>query len=183
MMIELLRQWAFALIPLIAGAVIGLTIADLDLAPPIPLAHRSFWTHGPLVPAVIVWAVIALAWPWLYWFALGLLPAFALHCAYDMWPKKWVSIAKISLYPIPWRLSGSLSFSVLAASVVASLAGAAYLAPSGIGLWAVLLVVIIVGRRYVEKETRGDILALASFSIAMGGALLLINNIKVLGGF
>jgi hypothetical protein len=34
----------------VIGFIIGLTFADIDLAPPLPLRHRSVWTHSPIIP-------------------------------------------------------------------------------------------------------------------------------------
>jgi hypothetical protein len=151
-LLEFLNTWAEALIALIAGAIIGLTAADIDLMKRLPVAHRSFWTHGPVVPLFLGGLAYFLDLNWLYWASLGFLPAFALHCAYDMFPKRWVGIAKISFKPIPKRVSGRSSFYILASSVVLSLLGTVLLAPSGVGLVAVVTVVAMVGRKYIKKE-------------------------------
>ena len=39
---------AFAL-----GGVLGMTFADIDLAPPLPIRHRSAWTHGAWVALLL----------------------------------------------------------------------------------------------------------------------------------
>ena len=100
------------------GAVIGGTFADIDLAPPLPLHHRSAWTHGPFIPMALPWLI---AWqPLAVWFALGFLPAFAMHLLADMFPKKWHGGALIKLFPLPGALPALLSFIYLALGVAAS---------------------------------------------------------------
>ena len=103
---------------LLLGASIGATFADIDLAPPLPLKHRSVWTHGPLVPFVLLWAIGS--YPALWWFTIGFLPAFALHLLADMFPKRWHGGAKIKLHPLPGTLPALLSFLYLAAGVAYS---------------------------------------------------------------
>lgn len=79
------------------GGVIGLTLADIDLAPPLPVSHRSFWTHSPAIPAALWWWLVNQNTDErLLWLALGFLPGFALHLAYDMFPKRWRGSARIS---------------------------------------------------------------------------------------
>lgn len=153
MILQLLSEWTSVLIPLIIGAFLGLSFADIDLAPPLPISHRSAWSHGLIVPLGIWWAMLNTAEAWVYWAGVGFLPAFALHCAYDMFPRQWVSIANISLAPLPGRLPGLLSFGYLGASVLVSLGVFALLAPGGIALVAVLAVVAWAGRKYVKKES------------------------------
>jgi hypothetical protein len=101
------------------GTIIGGTFADIDLAPPLPLRHRSAWTHGPLVPLIM--AVLAKQHTCAWWFAVGFLPAYAYHLLSDMAPKKWHGAAKISLFPLPGRLPAIVSFLYLAGSVGTSL--------------------------------------------------------------
>lgn len=107
------------LIPVILillGAIIGATFADIDLAPPLPLRHRSAWTHGPPIPLAL-W----LALPQhhlIHWFAIGFLPAYALHLLGDCFPKRWHGGAKISLYPLGgWRMPAALSMLYLLAGI------------------------------------------------------------------
>ena len=110
----------------VAGAAIGYTFADVDLAPPLMMKHRSFWSHGPLVP-VLVWFFA----PGGYWafFFLGFLPFYALHLLKDMFPKKWAGGALIKLYPIRGHLPPWMSFAWLAlgASVAVWVWAVAYL--------------------------------------------------------
>lgn len=102
---------------LILGWIIGLTFPDIDLAPPLPIRHRSAWTHGPVVP-LLIWFGVAGGATWLLWFAIGFLPAYIIHLAYDMLPKKWHGGAKISWFPLGgWRMPAVLSFLYLGVGV------------------------------------------------------------------
>ncbi|RLC83719.1 MAG: hypothetical protein DRJ03_16340 [Chloroflexi bacterium] len=104
----------------VLGFSIGGTFSDIDLAPPLPIRHRSAWTHGPFIPLAL-WAASSGGLWWAY-FALGFLPAYAIHLIYDMFPKKWTGGARVSWYPLTgWRMGGLLSFLFLAGS--AALAG------------------------------------------------------------
>lgn len=93
------------------GAAIGIKFADIDLAPPLPIRHRSVWTHGPLIP----WGIVYLIglYPIGYWFAVGFLPAHAIHLIADMFPRNWKGGATIKLYPIKKELAPILSFAWL----------------------------------------------------------------------
>lgn len=99
---------------LVIGAIIGLTAADIDLAPPIPLRHRSAWTHGPLIP----WLLSIAPGERALWFAIGFLPAYALHLLADMLPRKWRGGALISWFPLgDWRMPALLSLAWIGAGV------------------------------------------------------------------
>lgn len=100
------------------GAIIGMTFADIDLAPPLPLKHRSVWTHGPLIPWGI--AVGVGMYPWLWPFALGFLASFAIHLLADMFPKSWHGSSMINCYPLKLSLPPLLSFLYLFSGVVFS---------------------------------------------------------------
>lgn len=112
---ELLAEIGKHLLAVGLGWLIGITFPDIDLAPPLPIKHRSAWTHGPLVP-IAVYFLIAGNDAW-RWFAIGFLPAFIIHLVYDLFPKRWHGGAKISLYPIPGRLPAFFSFLFLASGV------------------------------------------------------------------
>lgn len=103
---------------IIAGFVIGLTFADIDLAPPLPLRHRSVWTHSPIVPFGL--SLLAGAHPLVMWFMAGFLPAYTLHLIADCFPKRWYGAAKINLYPLSGSLNGPASFLVMAGGAVIS---------------------------------------------------------------
>jgi hypothetical protein len=99
----------------IFGAILGLTFADIDLAPPLPLKHRSAWTHGPLVPyaAPFLIGLYPALWP----FVTCFLVTYGLHLVADMFPRMWSGSALINLYPLHLSLPPLLSFVWLAVGV------------------------------------------------------------------
>ena len=92
----------------IIGALIGIKFADIDLAAPLRLGHRSAWTHGPLVAWLTIYLLTL--YPNAYWLAVGFLPANAIHLIADMFPRNWKGGAMIKLNPIKRQLSPLLSF-------------------------------------------------------------------------
>jgi len=104
---------------IILGGIIGATFADIDLAPVLPLKHRSAWTHGPLVPAMLT--LLISHYPAARWLALGFLPPYALHLLRDMFPRRWRGSARINLYPARLTLTAPLSFAWLGVSVLYAL--------------------------------------------------------------
>ena len=101
----------------ILGAFIGSSFADIDLAPPLLVRHRSAWTHGALVPLAIRYMIEP--YTPMFWFALGFLPAYAIHLLADMFPKKWKAGAKVSWFPVgKWRMPALLSFMWLGTGVI-----------------------------------------------------------------
>lgn len=95
------------------GALIGLKFADIDLAPPLPLRHRSAWTHGPLVAWGVIYLLSLYPSGYWYWFAVGFLPAHAIHLIADMFPRNWKGGALIKLHPIKKDLAPIFSFAWL----------------------------------------------------------------------
>jgi hypothetical protein len=102
----------------VIGAIVGLTAADIDLAPPLPLKHRSAWTHGPVIPALALLLVQAYpaAWP----FAAAFMATYALHLLMDMFPHKWKGSALINFFPVPFAAPPLLSFLYLLGGVAAA---------------------------------------------------------------
>jgi len=90
------------------GAFVGIKFADIDLAAPLRLGHRSAWTHGPLIPLLVIYLLPH--FPSAYWFAVGFLPANAIHLLADMFPRNWKGGAMIKLNPIKRQLSPLFSF-------------------------------------------------------------------------
>lgn len=106
------------IIVILLGFGIGLTASDIDLAPVFPIRHRSAWTHGPIIPALIFFLAPVGLWG-LFW--LAFLPAYTIHQLRDLTPKKWAGGALIKLYPVRANLGPGLSFAWLALG--AALAG------------------------------------------------------------
>lgn len=102
----------------IIGAVVGITAADIDIAPPIPLKHCSAWTHGPLVPALVL--LLVRAYPAAWAFAVAFMFAFAVHLMMDCFPGRWKGSALINLFPVPMTLPPLLSFLYLVGGVVSA---------------------------------------------------------------
>lgn len=102
----------------VVGAVVGLTFADIDIAPPIPLKHRSAWTHGPLIPALLL--LLAGRYPAAWSFVVAFMATYAIHLLCDMFPRRWRGSALINLYPLPWSLPPLLSFLYLGLGVAGS---------------------------------------------------------------
>lgn len=148
-----LIMYAINVLVLWTGAWVGLTAADIDLAPPLPISHRSAWTHGPVFPFALSLATITVGHPLLTWFALGFLPSFALHLAYDMFPRRWVSISKISLMPIPIRLPGWMSFIYLWFSAVIAIACTLLVITQTAQLVWAGAALLFYGFKYVQKES------------------------------
>lgn len=99
---------------IIFGLAVGIKFADIDLAPVLRLRHRSIWTHGPLAVWLCMWCLNTYQATWLYWFAVGFLPAHAIHLLADMFPRNWRGGAMIKIDPIRRELAPILSFAWLA---------------------------------------------------------------------
>lgn len=101
------------------GAILGMSFADIDLAPPLPVKHRSAWTHGLPIPLAVWW--LSSQYPAAWSFAGVFLITYALHLLFDMFPRKWKGSALINLYPVPISLPAFISFFYLLAGVVSAL--------------------------------------------------------------
>jgi hypothetical protein len=114
MMTELDFAISYAILPAgaVMGFIIGYTFADIDLAPPLPMRHRSVWTHSPLFPVLAMLAINL--HPLVYWFLLGFLPAYCIHLLRDCFPKCWHGSARVNLYPFQGALNAPASALVMA---------------------------------------------------------------------
>ncbi|HCR49011.1 MAG TPA: hypothetical protein DIW24_05245, partial [Bacteroidetes bacterium] len=101
----MIQEWIPNLLTLFVGVSIGLHMADWDHKLPL-LDHRSFWTHGMILPITVWWLLVSgysIADPYfedaklnaedwsrlLRFFALGFFPGYAIHMCFDLFPKKW----------------------------------------------------------------------------------------------
>ena len=90
------------------GASMGPTFPDIDLAPPLFMRHRSFWTHGIFVPLVIY--LLRPSGAGVY-FAFPFLIGVAVHLLHDMFPKSWQGGALINkMDPIRITFPRAMSF-------------------------------------------------------------------------
>ena len=137
------------------GGTIGLTAADIDLAPPLPIRHRSAWTHSPVIPALLWWWTSHSTNDEMYWLVIGFLPAFGLHVVYDMFPRAWKGSAKISLHPLPGRLPALLSFLYLGCSMLVALVALSLMIEDARTALIVACIMIILTGVYSRRETGG----------------------------
>lgn len=108
-----------AIVSLGVGLMVGAVLPDVDLAPVLPVRHRSAWTHGPWFGLGLAWA--AQQWPVAQWAVVGLLAGLALHLLNDASPKSWRGAARINLYPLPASLPAVLSWLYITVSAVVAL--------------------------------------------------------------
>lgn len=114
------------------GFAVGYRLPDVDLAPVLPIRHRSIWTHGPLLPWLCLWA--AGSWPEYAAGAAGLLAGLSAHLAADAFPRAWAGSALINGAPLGFVLSPLWSFVCVAVS--AGLSAAWCLHVAGLrGVW------------------------------------------------
>lgn len=149
---KLILDNGLIIVALVAGLRLGLLIADIDLAPPIPLKHRSAWSHGPLLPLFLIWLQPGGV---LGWGVVGLLLGMGLHLAYDLYPKKWGGVANISLHPIPLRLPNVPSLAFLFISIIICDIGVVLLMPE-LPLWGVGLLfggAVAMSIKYIKSQT------------------------------
>lgn len=99
------------------GLLIGLKLPDLDLAPVLPLRHRSAWTHGPVLTVGLLLA--ADRWPAWAWLLLGGMVGCMMHLVSDMLPRSWRGSARINWYPLAYVSGPVGSLLWLAAGVAA----------------------------------------------------------------
>ena len=103
---------------IVIGGIVGLRLADIDLAPVLPIKHRSAWTHGPFLPVLAL--LLVTAYPAAWGACVSFCAAHALHLLLDIFPRKWKGSSLINLYPVPLSLPPLLSFLYLLASMTAA---------------------------------------------------------------
>jgi len=100
------------------GFSIGATMPDIDLAPPLPIRHRSLWTHGPTYALIALWIAALYPQTWPFWAAF--LPGLIIHLVKDMFPKHWAGGALIKFYPFKGNFGPSASFVFLGLGVISA---------------------------------------------------------------
>ncbi len=98
---NLLVRYLFSFPALVAGLWIGDWFPDIDQNTGL-LLHRSFVTHGPLIPFLVAGFAFGTRTFQFRWFALGLSVGFALHLCFDLFPNGWSGFALISVLGFGW---------------------------------------------------------------------------------
>ena len=86
---------------LVVGLHWGIRLPDIDQLTDL-LLHRSIITHGPLIPVILFAVALRLRFPPTRLFAMGVCLAFAIHHAFDLFPKSWSAYALISIPFYGW---------------------------------------------------------------------------------
>ena len=106
----------------VVGLHCGIVMPDIDQRTNL-LLHRSIITHSPLIPLILLLLALRIGFG-LYAFAMGISISFAVHHAFDLFPKGWTGAALISI-PLygwtPWLFSWIwIAFSTLACAYLAA---------------------------------------------------------------
>ena len=92
---------AAGLLSFIAGILLGDRLPDIDQHTS-HLVHRSIITHGPLVPFLLFLTASGRKSVPVRLFVMGLSAAFAVHLAFDLFPKAWTGFALIHIPEYGW---------------------------------------------------------------------------------
>ena len=79
----------------LVGLHCGIIMPDIDQRTNL-LLHRSIITHSPLIPLILLFLALRIGLG-LYAFAMGVSIGFAVHHAFDLFPKGWTGAALISI--------------------------------------------------------------------------------------
>ena len=79
----------------VVGLHCGIVMPDIDQRTNL-LLHRSIITHSPLIPVIVVLLALRIGLG-LYAFAMGVSIGFAVHHAFDLFPKAWTGYALIRI--------------------------------------------------------------------------------------
>src|SRR3989304_139293 len=96
------------------GLILGYRFPDVDVAPILPLRHRSWLTHGAIIP-LAVWFPAESQPDWKM-FCIGFLAALALPLIDDAGPKSWKGSALVNFYPLPFSLPAIFSWLYIGAA-------------------------------------------------------------------
>ncbi len=92
---------ALGLILFVVGLVVGEQLPDVDQSTDL-LLHRSIILHSPLVPVLLFMVATESRSVPLRRFAIGVSLGFAVHLAFDLFPRGWSGYALISLPVYGW---------------------------------------------------------------------------------
>ena len=106
----------------LVGLHCGIVMPDIDQRINL-LLHRSIITHSLLIPLILLLLALRIGLG-LYAFAMGVSIGFAVHHAFDLFPKGWMGTALISIpfYDYtPWLFSWIwIAFTTLACAYLAA---------------------------------------------------------------
>ena len=156
----------------LVGVHWGIGLPDIDQRTNL-LLHRSIITHSPLIPVIVVLLALRIGLG-LYTFAMGLSIGFAVHHAFDLFPKGWTGAALIGIPFYGWA-PGLFSWIWIAFTMIACAYLAARLVRGQLDKLWYLLGFIYIFILTVPKESAwfGPIVALAIAVIVLGRTVLL----------
>ena len=150
----------------------GIGLPDIDQRTNL-LLHRSIITHSPLIPFILLVLALRIGFG-LYALAMGVSIGFAVHHAFDLFPKGWTGSALISIPFYGWT-PGLFSWIWIALSTVICAYIAARLAQGWLDrLWYLLgFIYIFILTAPKEHSWFGPIIVLAVAIIVLGRMVLL----------
>ncbi len=156
----------------VAGLRCGIVMPDIDQWTNL-LLHRSIITHSPLIPLILFLLALRIRFG-LHAFAMGISIGFAVHHAFDLFPKGWKGAALISIPFYGWT-PGLFSWIWIAFSTLAC----TYLAARSVQgwldrIWYLLgFIYIFILTAPKEHTWFGPVVALLIAVIVLGRTVLL----------
>ena len=162
---------------LVGGLHWGIRLPDIDQKTSL-LLHRSIITHGPLIPLILFGLALRLRFPPVRLFAMGVSLAFAVHHAFDLFPKGWSAYALISIPFVGWT-PATFSWIWIAFSILAGTYLAAQLARGGVdsGLYLLGAGYIFVLALPKEDKLLGPAVSLI-IAVIVSGLIVLPSKLK-----
>ena len=158
----------------VLGLHYGIRIPDIDQRTNL-LIHRSIITHSPLIPFILFGLVTSIRFQLYRRFVIGLCVAFAVHHAFDLFPKEWTGYALIRIPFLAGPTPVLFSWTWIAFSMCACAYLAARLVRGLMDILCYLLGFIYIFMVTVPKEHTwfGPIVALTVTVIVLGPTMLL----------
>ncbi len=154
------------------GLHYGIGMPDIDQRTNL-LLHRSIITHSPLIPLILLILASRIGLG-LYSFAMGISIAFAVHHAFDLFPRGWAGAALISIPFYGWT-PGLFSWIWIAFTMCACAYLAARLVQGWLDkvwyLFGFIYIFILTAPK--EHTWFGPVVALAVAIIVLGRTVLL----------
>ena len=158
----------------VLGLHYGISMPDIDQRTNL-LIHRSIITHSPLIPFILFGLVSTVGYRLYRRFVIGLCVAFAVHHAFDLFPKEWTGYALIRIPFLVGTTPALFSWIWIAFSMCACAYLAARLVQGLMDILCYLLGFIYIFIVTVPKEHAwfGPIVALTVTIIVLGPTMLL----------